>query len=164
MRCAPAMHQTIAHNQGYLLANYLAGTNAAGQPVNWPVFHGSSTQGFAGKYTPRQLDSIVAQILSIGSKAISSDYPYHFRRRGGADRASFYGRALCVSWLAKRSMGDRCGTLHEGYPDVCGNRSVSFSGNLGPGKSFKYTPPQATFDFWLEWWLPASYFGGRQGP
>ena len=44
--------------------------------VSWPVFRGSSTQGFAGKYTPRQLDSIVAQILSIGSKGISSDFPY----------------------------------------------------------------------------------------
>jgi hypothetical protein len=65
-----------AYYQGYLLAKYLAGTNAAGQQVNWPVFTQSSTQGFAGKYTPRQLDSLVVQILTIGSKVISADYPY----------------------------------------------------------------------------------------
>ena len=59
-----------------MLANYLAGTNAAGQPVSWPLFPGSSTAGFSGKYTPRQIDGIVAQILSLGAKAISADYPY----------------------------------------------------------------------------------------
>ena len=37
------------------------------------------TGGFAGKYTPRQIDNIVAQIVSLGSKAISSDYPIQFR-------------------------------------------------------------------------------------
>jgi hypothetical protein len=24
-----------------------------------------------------------------------------------------------------------------------------------------YTPPQATFDIWAEWWMPVGYFGGR---
>ena len=60
-----------------MLAHYLAGTNAAGQPVKWPSFAGSSSAGFAGKYTARrQIDAIVAQIVSLGSKAISADYPY----------------------------------------------------------------------------------------
>ena len=27
-----------------------------------------------------------------------------------------------------------------------------------------YEPPFATFDIWLEWWLPVGYFGGRQPP
>ena len=25
-----------------------------------------------------------------------------------------------------------------------------------------YEPPYATMDFWLEWWLPAGYFGGKK--
>ena len=67
---------------GWMLANYLAGTNAAGKPVTWPAFPGPSgplTGGFAGKYTPRQIDNIVAQIVSLGSRAISSDYPISIR-------------------------------------------------------------------------------------
>ena len=64
------------YNNGQMLAHYLAGTNAAGHPVKWPFFPGSSSAGFAGKYTSRQIDDIVAQIVSLGSKAISADYPY----------------------------------------------------------------------------------------
>ena len=25
-----------------------------------------------------------------------------------------------------------------------------------------YEPPFATFDIWVEWWLPVGYFGGRK--
>ena len=59
-------------------------------------------------------------------------------------------------------MGDRCWTLHEGYPNVRENRSVSFSGTWDPANPSDYTPPFATMDFWLEWWLPAGYFGGNK--
>ena len=61
---------------GKLLAKYLSGTNAAGQPISWPVLPGSSTKGFAGKYTARQIDSIAAQICNLGARAISPDMPY----------------------------------------------------------------------------------------
>ena len=61
---------------GALLANYLAGTNAAGQPVTWPAFPSSLAVNFLAKYSGRQIDSIVAQIVSLGSKLISSDYPH----------------------------------------------------------------------------------------
>ena len=46
---APSIIPNYSHNQGYLLANYLAGTNAAGQRVDWPAFpgpSGPSTNGF----------------------------------------------------------------------------------------------------------------------
>ena len=58
-----------------MLAKYLSGTNAAGAPITWPAFKGSSSAGFAGKYTPRQIDSIVAQICNLGAEAVSPDYP-----------------------------------------------------------------------------------------
>ena len=62
---------------GALLANYLAGTNAAGNAIpSWPAFQGSSATNFQQKYSQRQIDSIVAQIVSLGSKLISSDYPH----------------------------------------------------------------------------------------
>jgi hypothetical protein len=76
LREGPRDAPNYSYNQGFLLAKYLSGTNDLGRPLAWPAFPGSSTNGFAGKYTPRQLDSLVAQILSIGSKAISSDYPH----------------------------------------------------------------------------------------
>ena len=35
------------------------------------------------------------------------------------------------------------------------------TGTLGSGESDEWLhPPEANFDFWLEWWLPAGYFGG----
>ena len=33
-------------------------------------------------------------------------------------------------------------------------------GTWDPTKPELYTPPEATVDIWLEWWLPAGYFGG----
>ena len=163
MRYGPQTSPNYSHNQGYLLANYLAGTNAAGQPVNWPVFPGIIDAGICRQIhaeAARQHRGPNSQHWFEGHFVRLS---LHFRRGGGADWASLYGRALRVPGLAKPPMGDRRWTLHEGYPNVHGNRGVSFGGNLGPGKSFeRYTPPEATFDIWLEWWLPAGYFGGTK--
>ena len=39
-------------------------------------FPGTAATNFQEKYTRRQIDSIVAQIVSLGSKLISSDYPH----------------------------------------------------------------------------------------
>jgi hypothetical protein len=148
-----------AYHQGYLLAKYLAGTNAAGQPVNWPVFTQSSTQGFAGKYTPRQLDSLVVQILTIGSKAISADYPY-----SSGDVGEQIGHRFMIApylfpgWLSGQwviGVG-RAMKLTQMYLEVETFPSV---GNWDTDPS-TYSPPKAILDFWLEWWLPASYFGG----
>ena len=35
-------------------------------------------------------------------------------------------------------------------------------GTWDPANPSDYTPPFATMDFWLEWWLPAGYFGGNK--
>ena len=82
MRLTPDSGPNYSYNQGYLLAKYLAETRftAAG---GWTgrSFPAHPMQGFAGRSTPRQLDSIVAQILSIGSKAISFRSLYFRRRR-----------------------------------------------------------------------------------
>ena len=165
LKCAPSSSPNYSHNQGYLLANYLAGTNASGRPISWPAFPGSSTQGFAGKYTPRQLDSIVAQILSIGSKAISSDYPY-ISGNVGEQIGHRYMVAPYVfpGWLSRQWVIG-VGRSPEGYSNVYA-KSRRFlrilQCNLGPGKSFNIHPAFATMDIWLEWWLPAGYFGGRK--
>ena len=160
MQYAPSAVPNDAYNQGYLLAKYLAGTNAAGQLVNWPVFDQSSTQGFAGKYTPRQLDSLVVQILTVGSKAISADYPY-----SSGDVGEQIGHRFMVApylfpgWLSGQwviGVG-RAMKVTQMYAEIATFPPV---GTWNPSDPTAYTPPQATFDFWLEWWLPASYFGG----
>ena len=140
LRYAPSSSRNYSHNQGFLLANYLAGTNAASQQIQWPRFPGSSTQGFAGKYSKRQMDSIVAQILSIGSKAISSDYPIYLGLHRGTDWPSLYGRAVCVSRLAKPAMGDRRGALPEGHSNVHASCGVPFGWEPGIPRIPRTTP------------------------
>ena len=165
---------------GILLANYLAGTNSAGKPVSWPVFSGSSSAGFSGKYSPRQLDNIVAQIVSLGSKAISADYPYPLstdypgvkvtppsedgKINGGGGVLEQRGCRYNVSpfifpgWLSKQwviGMGRA--------PKV--NRlllEVTTFGSQGTVGSPGYVEPKAQMDVWVECWLPAAYMGGKE--
>jgi hypothetical protein len=156
MKYYPAEATNYAYHQGYLLAKYLAGTNGTGQAVIWPVFRGPggtpTTGGFKNKYTPRQLDSMVAQILTIGSKAISADFPY-------------------VSGDVGEQIGHRFRIAPYVFPGWLSGQWI-----IGVGRAMKVTqmrvevatypavgntPPQASLDFWLEWWLPASYFGGN---
>ena len=169
MKWYPSEVPNYSYNQGYLLAKYLAGTNAGEQRVFWPVFPGPassvpSTNGFAGKYTPRQLDSIIAQILSIGSKAISSDYP-HTSGESGEQIGNHYMVTPYVfpGWLSQQwviGVG-RSIKLTEVYVDVAAYGS---QGIWDPANPAAYQPPKATMDIWLEWWLPASYFGGDTSP
>ena len=46
LREGPRDAPNYSYNQGFLLANYLAGTNDVGRPLTWPVFPGSSTRRF----------------------------------------------------------------------------------------------------------------------
>ena len=156
LQLGPRDAPNYSYNQGFLLANYLSGTNDVGHPLAWPVFPGSSTNGFAGKYTPRQLDSLVAQILSIGSKAISSDYPHTSGNVGEQIGHRFMvAPYLFPGWLSGNWVNGigRSIKLTQMYVEIA---AFTPPGNpLGE-------PPFATFDIWLEWWLPAGYFGGRE--
>jgi hypothetical protein len=160
MTNAPTLMPNYSYNQGYLLAKYLAGTNAGGRPVTWPVFRGSSTQGFAGKYTPRQLDGLVAQILSIGSKAISSDYPFISGDVGEQIGHRYYvAPYLFPGWLSGQwviGVG-RSMKLTQIRVEI---QTFPAAGTWDDANPTNYTPPSAGFDFWLEWWVPSGYFGG----
>ncbi|HEY5743079.1 MAG TPA: hypothetical protein VIS99_11110, partial [Terrimicrobiaceae bacterium] len=147
---------------GWMLANYLAGTNAAGTRVTWPAFPGPSgalTGGFAGKYTPRQIDNIVAQIVSLGSRAISSDYPYnssHFAELTMEQTGMRYNVApnLFPGWLSDELV-------------IGMGRSMKLTKMLvkvtAYGSQTNVTPPvpKARMDIWLEWWIPGAYRGGN---
>ena len=161
---------------GALLANYLAGTNAAGQAIRWPVFAGASAANFEEKYSKRQIDSIVAQIVSLGSKLISSDYPYprssdyptsfvtkisdakgdsHYNAYGQEGNRYNNAPFLFPGWLSGQfvnGMG-RCMKL-SGL-----RMKVSAYGSSGSLSDTNYIPPEASMDIWLEWWLPSGFLG-----
>lgn len=67
------------YDMGWRIANYLKGKNSRGEAIQWPVFPGSATTGFADKYTDRQIDSITLQILSLMKRGVLTD---HFRAGG----------------------------------------------------------------------------------
>jgi hypothetical protein len=145
---------------GWMLANYLAGTNAAGKPLEWPAFRGPSgaalTDGFAGKYTPRQIDNIVAQIVSLGSKAISSDFTHNSGDADMEQRGLRYNVSpnLFPGWLSDEVV-------------IGMGRSMKLTSMLvkvsAYGAQTNVTPPvpKAHVDIWLEWWIPGAYRGGE---
>jgi len=153
---------------GLMLAKYLAGTNAMGQPVTWPVFPGSSGAGFAGKYTSRQIDSVVAQTISLGAKMISPDYVWSSASwaQGPTDyMTEFRGRSamttpvLFPGWLTGKWVNG------VGRAPVAAGLMMEFQtfGSIGdvPSNSANYTPPETVLNTWLECWLPAAYLGGN---
>ena len=163
-----------------MLANYLAGTNAAGQPVQWPSFPASSSTGFAGKYTQRQMDSIVAQIVSLRSKTISADYPYPLssdypglnvtppsedvRITGGGGVLEQKGCRYNVApyifpgWLSGQWV------IGMGRAPKVNRVLLRFAtfGSQGTLGQTNYIPPRLQTDIWVESWLPAAYMGGKE--
>ena len=61
----PAGSQNGDYELGMRIAMYLKGINSQGGPINWPQILGAGANGFTGKYTDRQLDSIALQILMM---------------------------------------------------------------------------------------------------
>jgi hypothetical protein len=167
---------------GALLANYLAGTNAAGNVTRWPAFQGSSATNFQQKYSPRQIDSIVAQIVSLGSKLISSDYPHphssdypSIPNISDAEGDVWFDRYLEQSncrynnapflfpgWLSGQFVSGMGRTIK-----LSGLRmkvsAFGSSGTLGDTNN-PYIPPRASMDIWLEWWLPSGFGDVGAGP
>jgi hypothetical protein len=152
------------YSTGCILANYLGGRNAAGKVIKWPKFSGSSAEGFEGKYTKRQIDSIAAQITSLGSKAISYDYPFtDFENNAGymEHRGRYTAMAPFIfpGWLS-----------HEWVSGM--GRSPKVSGlafrvnakgaTTAQTSSPNYRPPSAAVDIWVEYWVPSGYLGGTR--
>jgi hypothetical protein len=172
--------ENYCYMNGQMLANYLAGTNAAGQPVKWPSFPGSSLAGFSGKYTPRQIDNIVAQIVSLGSKAISADYPYPSSTDYPGNNVTPPGdekEILDGSTGLLEQLGCRYNVSPFIFPGWLSRQWVigmgrapkinrillkfTTHGSQGTLGESTYIPPQAEVDIWIESWLPAAFLGGK---
>jgi hypothetical protein len=152
---------------GMMLAKYLSGTNAAGAPITWPVFQGTSSGGFGGKYTPRQIDSIVAQICNLGASAVSPDYPYALKgSSGGGSFEKGFGEqpedgasapVLFPGWLSGQWVS---GMGRSPKVTSVLLKFTTFGSSGDPQNA--YTPPKASLDIWVEWWLPAAFRGSTQ--
>ena len=167
--------ENYCYVNGQMLANYLAGTNAAGQPVKWPSFPGASSTGF-GKYTPRQIDSIVAQIVSLGSKVISADYPYPAPGDYPAINVTPSWQQNQINWFLEQD-GCRYNVSPFIFPGWLSRQWVigmgrapkvnrvllkfATFGSSGTPDQTNYIPPRLQTDIWVESWLPAAYMGGK---
>ena len=157
---------------GLMLANYLAGTNAAYKPVTWPVLpvfpgtSGTAASGFSGKYTSRQIDSIVAQITSLGAKEISPDVTYAANSDVwvGQNRGLYSVTTpfLFFGWLSHEwvsGMG-RVPKLDSIEVRIYTQPATGSPGPPGSANAIAYHPG-VSMDIWQEWWLPANYLGGK---
>ena len=109
-----AVHQITPITRCYFLANYLAGTNAAGSTDKLAGFSRLIDAGICRQIhaeADRQHRGPNSQHWFEGHLLRLS---LHFTRSGGADWASLHGRALCVPGLVEPPMGDGRWTLHEG--------------------------------------------------
>ncbi len=66
LRYAPSSSKNYSHNQGFLLANYLAGTNAASQQIQWPRFPWFLRAGIRGEIH-QEADSTASSRKSLAS-------------------------------------------------------------------------------------------------
>lgn len=62
------------YDLGYRICQYLKGFDSQGNAIKWPVFPGAGLNGFAGKYSDRQIDSIALQILSLMKRGTYGDH------------------------------------------------------------------------------------------
>ena len=143
---------------GTMLAKYLAGTNAAGQPITWPAFPGTSapSSGFAGKYSNRQIDSIVAQVISLGAKAISPDRPTTDDTR---NEVGYQGRStttppIFFGWLSHQWV------IGMGRSPKVNAMEMAFTSYGSVTEGTTNLPPYIQMNIFQEYWMPANYLGG----
>ena len=102
----------------------------------------------------------MAHILSIGSKAISSDYPFISGDVGEQiGHRNYVAPYVLPGWLSGQwviGVG-RSMKVTQMHVKI---QTFPATGTWDAANPTNYTPPSAAFDFWLEWWVPASYFGG----
>lgn len=150
---------------GLLLADYLAGTNSLGQPVTWPSFADASSTGFAGKYSTRQIDSIVAQIMTFGARLNSPDYPFSSDLSGQEDISTLQGRRIMTG--AMLFPGWLSGQWVSGIGRLPVATSVLMQFTTQQGNSTRPptdsgSAPSLLLNIWTEWWLPSGYLGGNK--
>ena len=158
------------YNNGYVIAHYLNGDGCNSNVLTWPAFQGSNPAAFKGKYTPRQIDDLSAQIVSLGCKMISSDYPF-------ANNVDYPEDSQLLNQTPPYPAGSRFdetpwitpGWLSRqfvlGFGRTAKVSRLSVQVDTHPGETNipsagQWTPPYANFTIFLEEWIPGAYRGG----
>ncbi|HSI86728.1 MAG TPA: hypothetical protein VK970_23290 [Candidatus Methylacidiphilales bacterium] len=121
---------------GMRIARYLQGYNSQGQTITWPKFPGANVNGFAGKYSLRQIDSITLQIADVVTRCIMPD--------------QFRGYSLC-SYLYK---GFLSGEMVSGT-----NRNMKLTEVNLIAEAIAGSIPQLKFTLRFEYYFPKYYEG-----
>ncbi|CAN5383929.1 hypothetical protein BH09VER1_BH09VER1_07240 [soil metagenome] len=129
------------YNLGYRIARYLKGFDSQGNAVKWPVFPGSSANGFTGKYTDRQIDSIALQILSLMKRGVMAD---HWR-------AGSLPYIMPKGWLSQKPVRG----LGRG-PKV---NEILMQVSATPGTVGGKTVALVNIKIYVEWYLPKEFLG-----
>ncbi len=148
-------------DNGKLIANYLAGTNAAyavagvapaARNVTWPRFPGStaSVLNYLGKYTPRQIDSIAIQILNLSGNDVSVDW---------GSLAGTYTRSADLAfrgWLSGQLVN---GVGRNPKLDKVLMEFTVKPGTQPPSAGTYGTAPSLAAALYMELWLPSGFQG-----
>ncbi len=143
-------------NNGLVIANYLSGTNADGVQIKWPPFPGTTYTGtgpssYLGKYTPRQIDSITLQILTLVGKDFSPDAgrsdSYHTQSGDFAIRGWLSGEL--VNGVGRNPKLDK---VLMAFTTQAGTPPASNPPTAG-------IPPKVNAQLYLELWFPSSFEG-----
>ncbi len=140
-------------SNGWLLARFLSGTNASGQPVVWPAFPGSQCADFLGKYTARQVDSLAMQIMDLGAKATSPDQGA--QGTGVTDVVS----APSVGWGWLSSMLVSGMGRSPKVSQILMEVSAQGSSGIWGEPAAPYTPPKFRANTYVEWWFHSAFSG-----
>ena len=138
---------------GKVITSFLNGTNLKGQSFTWPKFAGADSAGFAGKYTPRQLDSIALQILDTVGKITLCDQnrPYNFPA------------TMVNGWLSNEPVLGAARTLKLSEILIVGTVGVgdpfSYGAKIG---NPAYSYPSLTLAMTYEMVLPEGFGGMSQ--
>ncbi|XHR29822.1 MAG: hypothetical protein ACFUZC_04560 [Chthoniobacteraceae bacterium] len=117
---------------GMRISKYLSGTNSQGNAITWPTFPGSDSQGFAGKYTNRQIDSISLQLLDLMQKGVFCD---HYRTHSQ--------QAIAANGFISNQL-----TIGQSNMPRINEISVTFETVAG-------SPPSLKMTICVEWYLPS---------
>ena len=137
-------------DNGKLIADYLAGTNAMGKPITWPALPGSSATTYLGKYTPRQIDSIAMQIVNLVAVDFAPDMANVFF---ADSRSSDY---VINGWLSGKLVN---GVGRHVNLDKVLMKFTTYGGVFQGGTPATYGPPTITAELYMELYTPSRYQG-----
>jgi len=138
---------------GKVITSYLDGTNLAGKPFTWPKFTGSNAQGFSGKYTTKQLDTLTLQMLDMVGKISFCDQSRPFT----------YPAFMLNGWLSNQPASGvgRGFLLNEVLIDATATEGDPFGYGAKIGDS-EYSYPALSLRLTIETTFPEGFRGVPQ--